>query len=102
MATSTAPVRLPGETAGRATDPYAAKLEADVSRRLYEWAKAQGVTAQQLAGPWRTIDGLWSARLRLGLIYGRPGAWITFDDAVIAAVDDDRAALQEALASLGV
>jgi hypothetical protein len=33
---------------------------------------------------------------------GRTSAWITFDDAVIAAVDDDRAALQEALASLGV
>jgi hypothetical protein len=102
MATSAAPIRLPGEMAGRANDPYAASIEADVSRRLYDWARAQGIGAQQLAGPWRTKDGLWSARLRLGLIYGLPGAWLAFDDAVIATIDDDRAALREALAALGI
>jgi hypothetical protein len=102
LATSAAPIRLPGETAGRATDPYAVKLEADISRRLFDWAKGQGATAQQLAGPWRTVDGLWSARLRLGVIYGLPGSWVAFDDAVIAAVDDDRPALQEAISALGI
>lgn len=100
MVTGTGAIRLPGETPGRASDPFASPIEADDSRRLFKWAVAQGVAAKDLSGPWRTKDGLWSARLRLGLLYSRPGAWITFDDAVVAAVDGDRAALLDALAAL--
>jgi hypothetical protein len=54
-----------------------------------------------LAGPWRTKDALWSARFRIGLPYGRPGAWLTFDDAVVAAVDGNDEILMDALATLG-
>ena len=100
LATATGPLRLPGETAGRSSDPFADHIDSDASRRLFKWAVEQGVNARELAGPWRTKDALWSARLRLGLIYGRPGAWITFDDAVVAAVDGDDATLMNALAAL--
>jgi hypothetical protein len=100
MATATGPIRLPGETAGRASDPFADAIDHDASRRLFDWAKTQGVTATQLTGPWRTKEALWSARHRLGLPYSRPGEWFTFDDAVAAAIDGDRAELMSALADL--
>ncbi len=103
LATSVAPIRLPGEMPGRArTDPFADPIEADVSRRLYEWAKANAMVRGEMTGPWRTKDALWSARLKLGLLHARPGAWIAFDDAVTAVVDDDRAELQLALAALDI
>jgi hypothetical protein len=95
-----APIRLPGETVGRNSDPFADKLEAVDSRRLYEWAVAHGANARELAGPWRTKDALWSARLRMGLIYSLPGVWIAFDDAVVALVDGNEAALNDALNAL--
>jgi hypothetical protein len=101
LATSTGPIRLPGEMAGRASDPFAAHIEAVDSRHLFEWAVAHGANARDLAGPWRTKDALWSARLRLGLLYNRPGAWITFDDAVLALVDGQEGALADALNKLG-
>jgi hypothetical protein len=102
IATATGPIRLPGEMAGRSSDPFAAQIDHDVSRRLFDWVVANGVTAQHLGGRWRTKDALWTARYRLGLPYGRPGGWYTFDDAVVAMVDDDREALAEALATLGI
>lgn len=101
MATSGAPVRLPGEMAGRHGDPFSSKLDASDSRSLFEWAVANGANGRELAGPWRTKDALWSARLRLGLPFSRPGAWLTFDEAVVALVDDDEPALSAALADLG-
>ena len=101
IATATGPIRLPGETAGRSSDPFAAHLDHDASRRLFKWAVANGENGRELAGPWRTKDALWTARLRLGLPYTRPGAWITFDDAVVAAIDDDDAVLMDSLATLG-
>jgi hypothetical protein len=101
MAASASPVRLPGEMPGRASDPYAAKLDAGDSRCLFEWAVANGANGRELAGPWRTKDALWSARLRLGLLFSRPGAWITFDEAVVGLIDDDNSALSAALAALG-
>jgi hypothetical protein len=93
-------VRLPGETPGRASDPFADRLDADSSRRLFDWARSHGAGAQELTGPWRTKDALWTARHRLGLPYTRPGAWITFDDAVAAAIDGREKALMEALIAL--
>jgi hypothetical protein len=102
IATATGPIRLPGEMAGRSSDPFAAPVDHDVSRRLFDWVVANGVSAQQLGGRWRTKDALWTARYRLGLPYGRPGAWYTFDDAVAAVLDDERAVLAEALANLGI
>lgn len=101
IATATGSIRLPGEVAGRSSDPFSAQLDHDASRRLFQWAVANGENARALAGPWRTKDALWSARLRLGLPYTRPGAWITFDDAVIAAIDGDDAVLMDSLATLG-
>lgn len=101
IATATGPIRLPGEMAGRSSDPFAAHLDHDASRRLFQWAVANGENARELAGPWRTKDALWSARLRIGLPYGRPGAWLTFDDAVVAAVDGNDEVLMDALATLG-
>jgi hypothetical protein len=101
IATAAGPIRLPGEMAGRSSDPFAAHLDHDASRRLFKWAVANGENGRELAGPWRTKDALWTARLRLGLPYTRPGAWITFDDAVVAAIDDDDAVLMDALARLG-
>jgi hypothetical protein len=100
IATATGPLRLPGEIAGRASDPFSSPIDHDSSRRIYDWAIAHGVTPQQLGGPWRTKDALWAARHRIGLPYGRPGPWVDFDDAVAAAVDGDRGALMEALAAL--
>jgi hypothetical protein len=35
------------------------------------------------------------------LPFSRPGAWLTFDEAVVALVDDDEPALSAALADLG-
>ena len=102
VATATGPLRLPGEVAGRVSDPFGAHIDPDVSRRLYDWALSSGAAAQQLGTPWRTKDAIWTARLRIGLPYGRPGSWVNFDDAVTAVVDDDRADLLEALAALGV
>jgi hypothetical protein len=87
--------------AGRASDPYSAKLDAGDSRCLFEWAVANGANARELAGPWRTKDALWSARLRMGLLFSRPGVWITFDEALVGLIDDDREALSIALAALG-
>jgi hypothetical protein len=101
IAAATGPIRLPGEMTGRASDPFAAHLDHDASRRLYQWAVAKGENARELAGPWRTKDALWSARLRIGLPYSRPGAWLTFDDAVVAAIDGNDAVLMDALATLG-
>lgn len=101
MATAIGPIRLPGETAGRSSDPFSDQIDHDASRRLFEWAKAQGVAANVLTGPWRTKDALWSARMRIGLPYGRPGAWVTFDDAVAAAIEGDRGTLMTSLAELG-
>lgn len=101
LAMGAAPIRLPGETVGRNSGPFADKLEAVDSRRLYEWAVAHGANARELAGPWRTKDALWSARLRMGLIYSLPGVWIAFDDAVVALVDGNEAALYDALNALG-
>ena len=101
LALGTGPIRLPGETVGRASDPFSAHLAAVDSRRLYEWAVAHGANARELAGPWRTKDALWSARLRLGLLYSRPGAWLAFDDAVVALVDGNEADLNAALNALG-
>ena len=101
MAASAAPVRLPGEMAGRASDPYSAKLDAGDSRCLFEWAVTNGANARELAGPWRTKDALWSARLRMGLLFSRPGVWITFDEALVGLIDDDHEALSNALAALG-
>ena len=100
LAMGTVPIRLPGETAGRNSDPFAEKLEAVDSRRLHEWAVAHGANARELAGPWRTKDALWSARLRMGLLYSRPGVWLTFDDAVVALVDGNEAALNDAMNAL--
>jgi hypothetical protein len=94
------PIRLPGETAGRPSDPFADNLDHDSSRRLYIWAVANGASKADLAGPWRTKDALWTARFRLGLPYGRPGVWFVFDDAVAAAIDGDREVLADALATL--
>ena len=102
IATATGPLRLPGEVAGRMSDPFGAHVDADVSRRLHGWALSNGATAQQLGVPWRTKDALWTARFRIGLPYGTPGPWASFDDAVAAVVDDDRAGLLEALEALGV
>jgi hypothetical protein len=102
IATSASPIRLPGEVPGRTSDPFSAQIDHDASRRLYDWARSHGATAQELGTPWRTKDALWSARLRMGLPYIRPGAWIDFDDAVAGAVDDDRAALFESLDALGI
>lgn len=102
IATATGPIRLPGEMAGRSSDPFADSIDHDLSRRLFDWVVANGVSAQQLGGRWRTKDALWTARYRLGVPYGRPGAWYTFDDAVAAVVDDDRVALADALAALGI
>jgi hypothetical protein len=96
----TAPIRLPGETAGRNSDPFAEKLEAVDSRRLHEWAIAHGANARDLSGPWRTKDALWAARLRIGLLYSRPGVWLAFDDAVVALVDGNEAALNDAMNAL--
>jgi len=101
MAVSAAPIRLPGETQGRASDPYGAKLDPTDSRSLFEWAVAHGANGRELAGPWRTKDALWTARLRLGLPFSRPGAWVTFDEAVAALIDDDGAELSRAFAALG-
>ena len=101
LVTGTAPIRLPGETPGRPNDPFSEKLAAVDSRHLFEWAVAHGANARELAGPWRTKDALWSARLRLGLLYSRPGAWISFDDAVAALVDGNETALADALNALG-
>jgi hypothetical protein len=101
IATATGPIRLPGEMAGRSSDPFAAHLDHDASRRLFQWAVANGENARELAGPWRTKDALWTARLRLGLPYSRPGAWLMFDDAVVAAIDGNDAAVMNALATLG-
>ena len=100
MATAIGPIRLPGETAGRSSDPFSDQIDHDASRRLFEWAKGQGIAANVLIGPWRTKDALWAARHRIGLPYGRPGPWVTFDDAVVAAVDGDRGTLMSALADL--
>ena len=100
IATATGPIRLPGEIPGRSSDPFAAHLDHDSSRRLFQWAVANGENARELAGPWRTKDALWSARLRIGLPHSRPGAWLTFDDAVQAAIDGDDAALMNSLATL--
>jgi hypothetical protein len=100
LAMGTAPIRLPGETVGRNSDPFADKLAAVDSRRLYEWAVAHGANARELAGPWRTKDALWSARLRMGLLYSLPGVWLAFDDAVVALVDGNEAALNDALNAL--
>jgi hypothetical protein len=100
MANSTGPIRLPGETPGRNSDPFSDTIDADSSRRLYDWAKANAITPRELSGPWRTKDALWSARLKLGLLYGRPGAWVTFDEAVVAVIDDDRTALADLLVTL--
>ena len=101
IATSGAPVRLPGELPGRHNDPFASKLVAADSRCLFDWAVANGANGRELAGPWRTKDALWTARLRLGLPFSRPGAWLVFDEAVAALIDDDEPALSAALADLG-
>ncbi len=100
IATATGPIRLPGEIPGRAGDPFSSPIDHDASRRLYDWAISQGLTAKQLSGPWRTKDALWTARLRVGLPHSRPGPWLDFDDAVAAAVDGDRGGLLKALAAL--
>lgn len=84
------------------SDPSGVHIDPDVSRRLYDWAMSNGAAAQQLGVPWRAKDAIWTARLRIGLPYGRQGLWVKFDDAVAAVVDDDRADLLEALAALGV
>ena len=102
IATATGPTRLPGEVAGRVSDPFGSHIDPDVSRRLYDWALSNGATAQQLGAPWRTKDALWTARFRIGLPYGRPGPWVSFDEAVAAVVDDDRGDLLEALTALGI
>jgi len=102
IATATGPTRLPGEVAGRVSDPFGSHIDRDVSRRLYDWALSNGATAQQLGAPWRTKDALWTARFRIGLPYGRPGPWVSFDEAVAAVVDDDRGDLLEALTALGI
>ena len=101
IATSGAPVRLPGELPGRHNDPFASKLVAADSRCLFDWAVANGANGRELAGPWRTKDALWTARLRLGLPFSLPGAWLVFDEAVAALIDDDEPALSAALADLG-
>jgi hypothetical protein len=101
MAASALPMRLPGEMAGRANDPYSAKLDATDSRCLFDWAVAHGGNARELAGPWRTKDALWTARMRLGLLFSRPGSWITFDEALVGLMDDDNEALSDALNALG-
>lgn len=100
MSTSGAPTRLPGEMPGRQSDPFSDKIDAVDSRHLFEWAVAHGANAREIAGPWRTKDALWSARLKMGLLYGRPGVWIAFDDAVVALVDGNDGALGDALNSL--
>jgi hypothetical protein len=107
MATDTGPIRFPGETAGRPTDPFAAPLDYTVADRLRVWAAKNGATAKQLGGPWHSKDDLWSARFRLGLPYSSPatspkwpGTWLEFDRAASAAVDGDTATLQQALNNL--
>lgn len=63
IAMSTGPIRLPGEVFGRPSDPFSAQIDHDVSRRLHDWARSHGATAQDLGTPWRTKDAMWSARL---------------------------------------
>jgi hypothetical protein len=100
IAVALGPIRLPGETPGRPSDPFSDHLDHDASRRLFSWALANGVSKADLAGPWRTKDALWTARFRFGLPYSRPGSWFIFDDAVAAAIDGDRDVLMDALARL--
>jgi hypothetical protein len=101
MAASALPIRLPGEMPGRANDPFSAKLDATDSRCLFDWAVANGANVRELAGPWRTKDALWTARMRMGLLFSRPGSWITFDEALVGLMDDDNKALSDALNALG-
>jgi hypothetical protein len=100
IAVALGPIRLPGEMPGRQNDPFSDHLDHDASRRLFNWAIANGVSKSDLGGPWRTKDALWTARFRLGLPYSRPGAWYVFDEAVAAAIDGDREVLMDALAAL--
>jgi hypothetical protein len=100
ISVATGPIRLPGETPGRPSDPFADHLDHDSSRRLFTWAVANGASKADLGGPWRTKDQLWTARLRVGLPYSHPGAWFIFDDAVAAAINGDQNAVFNSLAEL--
>lgn len=95
------PIRLAGEVPGEASDPFSALVDEGVSGCLLAWAHSHGATAEELGAPWATKDALWSARIRLGLPYSRSSDWYEFDNAMIAAVDGDQAALTTALEALG-
>ena len=100
MAIDTGPIRLPGETAGSASDPFAAPLEPRAARRLRAWAGEHEPDADVLGGPWHTRGDLWEARFRLGLPYERTGEWWPFEIVARAAVDGDERQLGYALARL--
>jgi hypothetical protein len=99
IATGVEALRLPGESAGELSDPFLTTVDADAARELRAWAASHGATAKELGARWETKEDLWSARRRLDP-YRRPGPWYSFERALAAAVDDDAAALAEALAQL--
>jgi hypothetical protein len=100
MAIDTGPIRLPGEIAGSASDPFAVALEARAALRLRAWAGEHEPDPELLGGPWRTRGDLWEARFRLGLPYERSGEWWGFEIVARAAVDGDERQLGYALARL--
>ena len=100
MAIDTGPIRLPGEIAGSASDPFAAPLEPRAARRLRAWAGEHEPDPAVLGGPWHTRGELWEARFRLGLPYERTGEWWPFEIVARAAVDGDERQLGYALARL--
>jgi hypothetical protein len=100
MAIDTGPIRLPGEMAGTASDPFAAALEPRAARRLRTWAGEHESDPDLLGGPWRTRGDLWEARFRLGLPYERTGEWWPFEIVARAAVDGDERQIGYALARL--
>jgi hypothetical protein len=100
MAIDTGPIRLPGELAGSASDPFSAPLDPRAALRLRAWAGEHEPDPELLGGPWRTRGDLWEARFRLGLPYERTGEWWPFEIVARAAVDGDERQLGYALARL--
>jgi hypothetical protein len=100
IAVDTGPIRLPGEIAGSATDPFAAPLDGRAAVRLRAWAGEHEPDPEVLGGAWRTRGELWEARFRLGLPYGRSEEWWPFEIVARAAVDGDERQLGYALARL--
>ncbi len=100
FAIDTGPIRLPGEIAGSATDPFAAPLDGRAALRLRAWAGEHEPDPDVLGGAWTTRGDLWEARFRLGLPYERTAEWWPFDIVARAAVDGDPDQLGYALARL--